>query len=272
MKKNKYFDKLSKMDQFIYDETFKICSKCTSYDSCPFEQEGNKLEIDGLKGKTLTVQKDEYSERYKLQYVDCGKAPGWCNTKLINDSKYDSVVCSNMPEIMTHFKNKGQMYIKGPPGIGKTHFIHYLGKKYVNAGKNVRIDKVQNILADIKRRMNSSNEKFYQQSDQDNLVEELKKIDTLILDELGNEYHASGWGLFEIIFPILDYRYEHNKVTIVVSNHDPRDLGQIYEKVRGVHSSQIAPLISRLEDMGVIEYDGKNPKYWRNTGGLMNGE
>ncbi len=123
-------------------------------------------------------------------------------------------------------------------------------------GKNVYINHMQQILNDIKSSWNKDNR--ISQQNQETIIKRLQEVDVLFIDDLGSEL-ASEWSVLDVLQSIIDYRYINEKPTIVSSNHSPRALGNIY--ARKVYINQIEHIISRLEDLGAVEYKAK---YWRN--------
>jgi len=146
------------------------------------------------------------------------------------------------------------LYIHSASGLGKSHFLHHVGNLYNAKGKDIYINLVQNCMQEIKETFNK-----FKESKMSSVIRHLQTVDVLLLDDLGNE-RATAFTLLEVLQAVIDYRYLHNKITIISSNHKPDDLFKLYNNVKEVHASQIAPIISRLKDFNVMEYKSK---YWR---------
>ena len=244
----KDFDKLSKSEQNIYTTELAKCDGCKSFKDCKQD----------LKGYMPIISYDEIFNKYRIGSAKCDKMQGATNTQLIRDSKYQTFEAINKQEIMEHLNKYKTLYIYGNAGIGKTHTLYYIANKYNEQGLSVYVNLFQNCLREIKETL-SKYDKYDRESNTQSLVRTLQNVDVLCLDDLGNE-KASAWTLLEILQTIIDYRYLHKKITIVSSNHTTTQLYNIYKTTKEVHSTQIAPIISRLKDFGEIEFKGK---YWR---------
>jgi len=73
------------------------------------------------------------------------------------------------------------------------------------------------------------------------ILNKLRKCTLLILDDLGVE-KTTDWAL-QILYLIINYRYENEKITIVTSNYSPEELQEKMEDGR---------IISRLMAMGLV--------------------
>ena len=229
---------MNELNTLIYNERKKICDECISYETCKQQLQGfAPIVING-----------------KVEDIVCNKARGGSNTDLIYDQKYNKVECVNKKELFKQLRTNHTLYIHSASGLGKTHFLYHLANLYNNKGKGVYINLVQNCMLEIKETFNK-----FQDATISSVIKHLQTVDVLLLDDLGNE-RATAFTLLEVLQAIIDYRYLHGKITIISSNHKPDDLFKLYNNVKEVHASQIAPIISRLKDMGVMEYKSK---YWR---------
>lgn len=229
---------MNELNKLIYTERKKICDECISYETC-------KQDLIGIAPIIIND---------KLSGVRCNKARGGMNTNLILDQKYMKVDCDNKKELFNQLKNNHTLYIYGKSGIGKTHFLYHTANLYNGKGKDIYINLVQNCMLEVKETFNK-----FQDASISSVIRKLQTIDVLLLDDLGNE-RATDFTLLEVLQAVIDYRYLNNKITIISSNYAPDELFKIYNNVKNVQASQIAPIISRLKDMGVMEYKSK---YWR---------
>lgn len=229
---------MNELDKLVYERRKKICEECQGYDSC-------KQDMKGIATKIV----DD-----KLVNYICNKAKGSCNTDLILNEKYKVVECDNKKELFKQLKLNKTLYIHSKPGLGKTHFLYHIAKLYNDNGKNVYVNLVQNCMLEIKETFDQ-----FKDSTMSSIIKKLQTVDVLLLDDLGNE-RATAFTLLEVLQAVIDYRYINGKITVISSNHKPDELFSLYNNVKDVHASQIAPIISRLNDMGVMEYKSK---YWR---------
>jgi len=239
-----HFDKLTKLDQIIYTNELAKCDECKSFQECK----------QSIKGYMPTIAYDKIFNKYRISSVRCPKMYGATNTPLIRDAKYNDFTAYNKDEILTHFNKYKTIYIYGGAGIGKTHFLYSVAKKFNEVGLNVYVNLYQNCLNEIKETMNN-----YEKSNIQSVIRNLQEVDVLCIDDLGNE-KASAWTLLDILQSIIDYRYLHKKITVISSNHTITQLYNIYKATKDTHPTEVAPIMSRLKDFGEIEFKGK---YWR---------
>lgn len=116
-------------------------------------------------------------------------------------------------------------FIYGDIGCGKTYLLSCLANEFARNQKTVcfvKVNQLMTMMRDSFQKNNGSNE-F------DALINDMKKCDLLILDDLGAE-HVTAYSRDEILFPILDYRMEHKKLVCCSSNYDFEGLLDIYQK------------------------------------------
>lgn len=78
------------------------------------------------------------------------------------------------------------------------------------------------------------------------LIDELKYVDVLVLDELGNEEY-SNYVHNSILYPVLNYRLNTNKLTIFGSKNSLNELKSFYEIAKT--SKNIDNFINRIENL-----------------------
>jgi DNA replication protein DnaC len=242
------FDKLSESDQVIFNIEIVKCDNCKSFKDCK----------QSVKGYKPVITYDEIFNKYRVSNTKCEKMQGATNTPLIREIKYKTFEADNKQEMMDHLNKYKTLYVYGPPGIGKTHLLFYIANAYNEIGNDVYINLFQNCIREIKEAL-SKYDKYDRESNTQSLIKTLQEVDVLCLDDVGNE-KSTAWTLLEVLQAVIDYRYLHKKITIVSSNHTTAQLYNIYKNTKDVHSTQIAPIISRLKDFGEIEFKGK---YWR---------
>jgi len=128
--------------------------------------------------------------------------------------------------------NKHSVFIYGNAGVGKT----FLLKQF-----NRHIYTMLELFNDLQSIINT--QEYFDD------IKYLKEIDFLILDDFGST-KSSEWR-DEVIFEILNYRYENNKKTFISSN---LNLGEISEKYDDRIASRIA------EKYLIIELTGKDKR------------
>ena len=171
---------------------------------------------------------------------------------LLKEERYKTCEVMN-DDIREHIKKHKSIYLHGAAGVGKTHLLYYLAQHYYNKGRQVYIG----LMADINRKIKNQIEERRTGVYNPDLIEHLKNVYVLFLDDLGNEY-VSEYTVSEILQNILDYRYINKKPTYISSNYDLQELFKLYENATNEHRA--AQIISRLNTFGTYELKGKN---WR---------
>lgn len=103
------------------------------------------------------------------------------------------------------------IYIYGKYGTGKSFILYSFAKELVKTGKKVIYAYYPDLVREIKSSIGSNNFERY--------ILELKKVDILILDDLGAENNTA-FVRDEILGPILQYRMNHNLPLFASSNID----------------------------------------------------
>jgi DNA replication protein DnaC len=76
----------------------------------------------------------------------------------------------------------------------------------------------------------------------DEVIEELQKVDILVLDDLGGETF-SAWSINDVLYKIIDYRNRSGLLTCYSSSYSLEDLQKEYLK----RSSKATRLISKIQ-------------------------
>ncbi len=150
-------------------------------------------------------------------------------------------------------KNRGLLFV-GPPGVGKTHLSVAILRELVTA-KGIHGRFVDE--AELLRRLQYSYTPDSPETEQE-VMRPLMRVELLVWDDLGTG-RPTEW-VSETIRTILNYRYTHNRQTILSSNcplEGPKT-------VTGSRSSQYTleerltkPLYSRLREMcELVEISG----------------
>lgn len=108
------------------------------------------------------------------------------------------------------------LIITGPPGLGKTHLCKAATGNLVGMNQSVFYTTVRGIMN--KSREWISNKQGDKWSSYLNKIEHIKY---LVLDDLGQEY-TTDWSK-QILFDIIDTRYETRLPTLVTTNIDQKD-------------------------------------------------
>jgi DNA replication protein DnaC len=135
------------------------------------------------------------------------------------------------------------LMLYGQTGVGKTHLAVASGWAKIGLGKPVLFYTATELIRELQSAVSKGN--------LDQLINNVKSAQNLILDDLGREY-TSGWTT-AIFHEIIDYRYnKHVSLnTLITTNHSLSEL----EKILGL------PVVSRLTDhlaSSVVIMDGED--------------
>ncbi len=151
------------------------------------------------------------------------KNVSFANTEIGHNNSFDTafIRCKRYCEVSREVLKKGLgIYIYGSTGSGKTHLTSCIANELMNQMFQVvftSFGKIAKMIQDSWKTKESENE----------LINRLGKIDFLFIDDLGTERTQKNdedlW-IQEIIYEVLNTRYNNNKPTIFTSNHSLQEL------------------------------------------------
>lgn len=142
-------------------------------------------------------------------------------------------------------KNNNGLYICGDMGVGKTYLCIALANSLVKKGEKVAFVKISSFINEMRRLVANDSQKF------DEYLNKLKDVDYLFLDDIGSE-SVSTFSRDDILFTLLDYRMENNKITIFTSNLSKQDIVKHYTYDKRDNSSLLRAkrLVERMDILG----------------------
>ena len=147
------------------------------------------------------------------------------------------------------------LYIEGTNGTGKTHLAVAIALQLIGEGISVICKTSYDIFQDIKKSFDIDGVREYK------ILEAYKKVDLLIIDDLGKE-QCTDWGM-STLYCIINDRYEDMKPTIITTNYNTESLIKALTP-KGMDGSKIIAIISRLrETSDVMTMAWKD---WRSSG------
>lgn len=251
VKKYKLTDQQAAIDDNIvnlmdYEEDIKPCEGCkgdfckqsSMYSQPTLIYDGDKIH---LKSSVSCRVHQRYLEMLKLK-EDFGLAAIPIKYQALNFSDYhrdkdnsDALTLAMMAVIDT---SKG-LYIYGHCGVGKSMLTAIIANEAVKQGRSTLFASVPRILQTIKSTFDKDTGE-----DTGGVIRRLESIDLLIFDDFGSE-RATEW-VVEILFSLINERYQNRKQTIFTSN---LTLDQIKKRLNGVSEEAGSRIVSRITEM-----------------------
>lgn len=210
---NEYFNLL--YNQALENEK---CKNCLGKKDCVSDNYGYQSYLMLIDGKVVQkVKPCEYMEINNFDLVDVLYYP--VNAFSGNVDRGNLVARGNFfveqKKIIDGKSNKGT-YLYGRYGTGKSFLTFKLVNQLASYGKKVVFVLVPELIRIIKANLDTPN--FM-----DELIVKLKRVDVLVLDDIGGEINSS-FSRDEILFPILDSRMNEGKITFFTSNYNMDEL------------------------------------------------
>lgn len=102
--------------------------------------------------------------------------------------------------------------LTGPYGIGKTHLLEAIGRKLLEAGKTVRYEVCADLLMNCRSGFKPNAPKDF-----DEWWNEYRRVEALLLDDVGGMDQPTPWGI-GIIESIIDERYRNERHLVLATN------------------------------------------------------
>lgn len=133
------------------------------------------------------------------------------------------------------------LLLKGSYGTGKTHLAVAILRETAEAGIPGMFVVVPDLLGKMKASFNLKDGKA------DELVDAAKNAPLLVLDDLGAE-SPSPW-VVELIYVLINHRYEHMLPTVITTNCNGRELEEMFgRRVVSRLAEMTTPVNIRAED------------------------
>ena len=167
-------------------------------------------------------QERELKRRIEINRRNCGmpakyKRRTFDAFKVNSENDYafrvSKAYADRFEEIRTHEQNG--LIISGPVGTGKTHLAASVANALLNVGQKVICMPSIDLLAAIRAT-------YKENGNDEEIINEFKTADLLIIDDLGKE-KATEWSV-QMIYSIVNSRYENEKPMIITTNYTPDEL------------------------------------------------
>lgn len=226
----------SKLKEELKRKQFHILDEITKLnESLIFENKSNK----NKKEKTKLDKNIFYWEIKNLEKNDRLKALNWLAKNYIKLFIKDNIY------------TKG-IYLYGGFGVGKTYFLMTLANYSITKEKSVIFVNSSDLYNYMKKNVEKNNElNSY-------IIDKLKNVDVLIIDDIGNE-KQSNWFLFSILYPILEFRLNEQKIVCFSSIFSLLNLKKYWLKSKELDSIKVERLIDKINSLtNQIELSGEN--------------
>lgn len=251
-KEVKAFMKEQKVDAgFVRDHSGKLsdwvktlekCEHCEGRRFCRQPQVGFYLDlyVDGFMKNRLTPcrytkqQKEQFAHQQYYRQADMNEEMLLVDISKLDlkqeSNDYKMVVLEITKNLMDESETKG-VYLWGTPGVGKTYLAAGMSNYYAKKGVHCAFVNAPKLISDLKM-MFSDNEGMERK------LKMLKKVEVLVLDDLGGE-SVTSWSRDDILLPLLEARMQAKKKTIFTSNYS---LNDIKERLRVTSNRSSEPI------------------------------
>ena len=133
------------------------------------------------------------------------------------------------------------LLLKGSCGTGKTHLAVSILRETAESGIPGMFVVVPDLLAKLRASFGQKDGKATE------LVEAAKNAPLLVLDDLGTE-DPKAW-VIELIYVLINHRYEHMLPTVITTNYDGTKIGAVFGKrIQSRLAEMTVPVNIRAED------------------------
>jgi len=253
-------------DMHAYVKSVDKCEGCEGLDHCRQVISGHKPTLMPQNGRLqLTYEPCAfYKAGQHLRLLENFHMPkAMMNASYDNmypDVNREQIFALGMDFILNYKPGqyKKGMYIHGSMGSGKTYALCAIANELAKRGIGSAVVYFPELIANIK-------EGFNQEGSNERVLDRLKEIPVLMLDDIGSE-NVTSWMRDEVLGRLVNYRMMHQLPTFFTSNFDFAQLeihyGQTtrneYEPVKA------ARIIERIKALATpVELVGRN---YRNEG------
>ncbi len=188
------------------------------YHEVRLDKKGNyEFYLLPCKNRLEDIKKNKIKER-----VDSRFSSNAYETQTMDLFRTDTIARKKAFKYITSFINdysktnfmKG-LYLHGSYGSGKTFLMSALANEMASLGYSVSIVFVPDLCRELKRLMFKD--------DSEDIINDLKNVDILILDDLGAE-NLTGYIRDDVLGPIINYRWSEKKPFFIASNFTTKEL------------------------------------------------
>lgn len=237
------------------------CSNCKKLDNCKqnhigyypsIDYNGCQMEINYLPCSYKQKELDILEKSKNLECYSCNINNFDLDDFYINEAR--KLVLQEVKECINNIKNsiptKG-LFLHGKYGCGKTYILAYLARNLANNGHKVILAYYPDLVRILKSSITNGN--------LEPIVEKLKEVEVLILDDFGGEVMTS-FIRDEVLGVILQDRMVNNRLTFMSSNLDEKSLVEhLKESNKDVDNLRASRIYERMRSlMKFIELNDQN--------------
>ncbi len=249
-----------------YKDDLETCKGCTGIDECSFQLKGYQTELSFEERMVVRSfrpcrfakhieTKREIARNIKMYHLTGQVFKDASLLNILHDfpGSTTKVVMKKMNEFFKDPTTKG-LYIHGKTGVGKTYFMSAFVNKEASLGEDCAIITLSQLSTELRRYFGDRREEREAYQD---ILETLKTVHILVIDGIGSEA-ASGWLRDEILFPILDARYNEQLPTFFTSIFSLKELEKYYT-FNSNDKEKVKSLLDRINGLAVeVELIDKN--------------
>ena len=244
-----------------YDLKIKKCLNCNGLSECKqasqgyqpkISYDGEKFEADYVPCKYLDSLQQTVDKSRNLKLISCNFSSFNFENVFVNQNRQE--VLLQIKKCINNYESgrisKG-LYIHGQYGCGKTYLLGYLAKNLAENNHKV----IFAYYPDLVRMMKSA----ISTGELEDLIEELKEIEVLVLDDFGGEMLTS-FIRDEVLGAILQDRMTNNRLTFMSSNLNEKLLfDHLKESNRDIDDLRASRIFERIRAlMDFVELKDEN--------------
>ena len=224
----------------------KKCDSCQGLKNCPLASKGYHpiIKDDQILYSPCQYKKIELNKLIEADRIDAMYMPKKVLSADIHDYHIDSddrLKCYKYAMRFLSGEEKLGMYVVGPFGVGKTYLFASIANELGKRGKTALLVYFPDLARDLKSSIDSG--------DLENRIDKLKKVDVLLIDDIGSE-NMTSWVRDEILSPILNYRFLDDLPTFFSSNLDLKQLADHLSNTKDGKDSRKGPrIVQRIISM-----------------------
>ena len=227
-----------------------LCENCQGLENCKQTRKGLEPLLDK---EGMYIDLDYVPCQYQASYDEAHSTNEYLHLYGTSFSEYgnDLFVNNNRRTVLKEVKRflesydqnpkqKG-LYVYGECGQGKSYIVAYLALELANKGIDVAFVYYPDLVRKIKMMVLTGgiNE----------LVNELKKVPVLILDDFGGESNTN-FIRDEVLLPILQYRMVNKKLLFITSNLDQKAiLDHLSESSKEIDAQKAVRVYERIKTL-----------------------